>query len=351
MTKTKFVEDLSPGSVFVDVFLVQAFDKRTAKNGKQYATLSLRDRTGDVPARIWTERVGEDILDISRGSFLKVEARPELYRDEIQLTLVKYRVIEESEIQLEDFVPASKFDRDVLFEQLQNRIAAVRHPDIQHYLFGVTELYAVELRDCPAAKSKHQPYLGGLLEHVLSLVRNVDSAVDNYPGLDRDVLVAACIVHDIGKVQELTWRREIAYSPRGSLVGHVLQSFDILRASASGRVLQAPWFLHLEHIVASHHGQRAWGAARVPASREAWVFHLADYLDARMGLFDSIEDLARDEHGFTKFIPDLEGAAYFPPTRSYDHTVPVQQPAEPDRSCSPGLGHKVDEETRPESWI
>ena len=185
------------------------------------------------------------------------------------------------------------------------------------------------LRDCPAAKTMHQPYLGGLLEHILHIASLACHVCAVYPELDRDLLVAAAILHDIGKTQELSFERSIDYTRRGRLLGHVGIGLQVFAAAVER--WRAPRLLdpntrtaghpacacaecakldHLEHIIASHHGQRAWGALEVPQSREAIMFHLLDMIDSRMGGFDVWAALPVDGLGFTRYIPRLEAGAY-----------------------------------------
>jgi 3'-5' exoribonuclease len=172
-------------------------------------------------------------------------------------------------------------------------------------LRALIEDYRTQLQNAPAAWKKHQAYLGGLLEHILSLCGLAVAVSARYfPQLNRDVLIAACIVHDIGKVEELAYEDFIGYSRQGSLLGHIVQGSIIWSLYADR--LDPATRDHIAHIIVSHHGRRDWGSPQVPMTREAQIFHLLDMIDSRMGLLDNIFAAGVDANGFTQYDRGME---------------------------------------------
>lgn len=230
----------------------------------------------------------------------------------MQLNLRRIRKLARDEVQLEDFLPASKRDRNVMLSELQASLGTVGdgHPGLREALLRMVEVLAPALVNAPAAKSDHHGYLGDLLEHVLSLMGLAERICAHYPELDRDLLVAAAVLHDIGKVPELCYETVLGYARRGTLVivGHCVLGVEIL-SRYSGLLDQATRE-HLEHFIVSHHGQIEWGAVRLPMTREARVFHLLDMIDSQMAIMNTAFDHGTDGNGFTTFVPALRTALW-----------------------------------------
>ena len=296
--KTLFVSDISPDTgKLMDYFQVQQIDRKTKKDGAAYLTLVLGDRTGNCAAKMWDLPTNGDV--ICAGSFVKIEAEAGEYRDTLQLTLRKLRLAGPLEVSKDDYIPASKQDRNVLLEEVCDIACLILAPDLRSAVLALIAAHAEPLRDCPAAKSMHQPYLGGLMEHILGIARSAIAICTVYPQLDRDLLIAGAIVHDIGKLQELVFDSHIAYGRIGQLVGHVTLGAIIWDKFAQD--LDPVTKDHMAHIIASHHGQLEWGAAKVPQTREALVFHLLDQMNARLAGIDIALAKGMDEDGFTPF--------------------------------------------------
>lgn len=320
------------------------------KKGGTYWTLTLRDRTGTITAKIWDAKswVGGVPETNPRGTYLKVRAEASSYNDKTELTLRFVRLLNPATetVAVEDFVPVGPKDRFEVITRLRKEYEDIYHPGLRAvclHVFNDAGMYQA-LRDAPAAKGNHHAYVGGLVDHITSLVGLSYAVASNYEHvLDEDLLVAACLFHDIGKIRELSWDKFLGYTVEGMVVGHVVIGLEILDTlrfiyfeavdRAWGREHPAPdstelhdhvaahmeyiasartkWN-HLRHIVASHHGRLEWGAAKTPMTREAMVFHLCDMIDSRMGAFANSDEIPTDALGFTSWVRNLDGPVWRP---------------------------------------
>lgn len=295
--KTLFIDQLTAASGrIVDVFVVSQADTKAKKDGSPYLTLTLKDKTGSISAKLW--EIPADCI-IRAGDFIKVEGDVSTYKDMLQLTIKRVRVLDRSEVTIDDFLPVSKRDRDELLADVFELIELIERDDLRGAVGVFVNSLKPQLRDAPAAKSLHQPYLGGLMEHVLGIGRAAISVCAVYPALDQDILIAAAVVHDIGKLQELTWDTSIAYGRIGQLVGHV--TLGAIMWDKFAQELDPVTKDHVAHIIASHHGQLEYGAAKLPQTREAFVFNLLDQMDARLAGFEIAFAGGVDASGFTPF--------------------------------------------------
>lgn len=306
--KRIFVAEIvaSTGS-FIEQFQVGEVERRLKKDGQAFLSLTLKDRTGEIDGKLWDIPAG---LTIAEGEFVKVEAETGTYRDEVQLNIRRIRKLARDEVQLEDFLPVSKRDRNEMLSELRAALRTVGdgHPGLREALLQMVEELAPALMNAPAAKSNHHAYLGGLLEHVLSLIGLAERVCTHYPELDRDLMVAAAVLHDIGKMTELCYETVLGYARRGTLVGHCVLGVEIV-GRYSGLLDQATRE-HLEHFIVSHHGQIEWGAVKLPMTREARVFHLLDMIDSQMAIMNTAFDHGTDGNGFTTFVPALRSALW-----------------------------------------
>jgi 3'-5' exoribonuclease len=303
-----FIKNLKAGDTITDIFYVAVAEEKTARNNNSFLNLKLQDKSGQISAKIWDYKEGTGPV---LGQYVKVEALVEDYKGQLQLKLKRWRIVEALEVNSADFVPCSERDRGEMMMEVQEWVRRIDNPDLRNLVVRVVtdpEVYS-RLKDAPAAKGNHQPYLGGLLEHILNLCSLAESMAQHYADLDQDLLIAAAILHDIGKVIELEWDPAIRYSRRGLLLGHIVIGLQIVDRNMEERkdIIE-----HLEHIIASHHGLLEWGAAKVPMSREAVIFHLMDMIDSRMGGFDKIADLAVDDQGFTPYQQSFGSQVYMP---------------------------------------
>ncbi|WP_321471046.1 HD domain-containing protein [uncultured Paludibaculum sp.] len=297
---------------FIGVFQVTQADLKAKKDGAAFMSLKLRDKTGEVDAKLWTVPDG---LTVKAGDFAKVEAETGTYKDALQLKLLRVRVLDRAEVVVDDFIPASKRNRTEMLTQLYELVDIISNADLRAVLQTIIGDNAQRLMNAPAARKIHQAYLGGLLEHILNVSALARAVCHVYPDLDRDVLLAGLIVHDIGKLDELTYTDCIGTSRPGMLMGHIIQG-SILWDRYTHPVtytcpLDPATVDHVAHIIASHHGIKEWGAAVVPATREAQVAHLLDMIDSRLSIIgEALASQPLDTDGFTGKVYALDTALW-----------------------------------------
>ena len=283
--KSAYVADLKPDTIITSYFLVSDKELRTTREGKPFLRLELGDRSGTVIAHLWQD--AENLAaTFSRDDIVKVQARVENYRNKLQLALDKVRRAEPAEVDLADYFAHTTEDVEDLYRRLSAHAAAVKNPWLNRLLASFLEdpLIASRLKRAPAAKVMHHAYLGGLLEHVVSLCDLCRLVAGHYRELDADLLITGAVLHDIGKLEEFCYERAIYYSTEGQLLGHI-----ILEVEQVGRAMDAmagfPAELKtlVKHLLISHHGQYEFGSPKLPMTREALALSFLDDLDSKMG--------------------------------------------------------------------
>jgi len=307
--KSPFVDGLVPNELVTAQFLVLSKEIRQKKTGEPYLSLHLADRTGEIEGKMW-DNVAEVMHAFERDHFVKVKGLPQLYNNRSQFVIHRLRRMEDSEVDLADYFPCSERSPDEMFAELQGIIARIGNTHLRTLLtliFKDDELARL-YRIAPAAKTIHHACRGGLLEHVLSLCALGKMTAAHYPEVDPDLLVTGVILHDIGKVEELSYARSFGYSAEGQLLGHIVLGLRLV----GGKLAQLPGFPHklrtlLEHMIVSHHGELEFGSPKVPLFAEALLLHHLDNLDSKMNAMRSV--LRRDPHSdgeFTGWVASLE---------------------------------------------
>jgi 3'-5' exoribonuclease len=285
------VDRLSRGDRVQQVFLVQNSNFKQTRNSNFFIQAELRDRTGSVKAIRWE---ADRALFESFGAddFVRVTGRVEEFQQHPQIIIDKIEKVTDGEVDLEAFLPVSEFDIPTMEAELREFIAGVQNPHIRQLLdaFLADDEASMGLRRCPAGKALHHAAVGGLLEHIVSLARAASLICQNYPRLDRDVLLAGVVLHDIGKIRELSYSRNFKYTTIGQLVGHIGLGIAWVQDKARG-IPDFPESLleHLLHLIASHHGEPEFGAVKAPMTEEALTLHHLDNLDAKLDIYKRVE--------------------------------------------------------------
>lgn len=282
--RKKSVADIKDRDLVETVFLVKDKIMAMAKNGKPYLTLKLMDKTGEVDAKIW-DNADEVGALFDKNDFLAVRAKASVYLGKMQLIVSELKLVPESAVELSDFLPETDRDINAMVEELNLLLATLKDPELRRLLdsfFSDPELMA-QFRVAPAAKGMHHVYLGGLLEHSLAVAKLVDAIMPLYQGLNRDLLIAGALLHDIGKVREMTYLRCFDYTDEGKLIGHITIGVEMLQE----RICKLPGFpqelaMLLKHMILSHHGQYEYGSPKRPKTMEATILNYLDDLDSKI---------------------------------------------------------------------
>ncbi len=300
-----FVNQLKKGQAVESIFLVKEKNLTRTKAGNLYLALRLSDRTGEVEGRVWENALDFGAL-FTKDDFIKVRAEVDEFQGTLQLRILKLRKCEENEVGLDDFLPRTPLDMEKMFSEIKTIACAVQQPHLQKLLevFFADEDLMKKFKLAPAAKAVHHVYLGGLLEHTLSVVQLIRMIGPRYKGVDLDLLITSGILHDIGKVAELSFNRAFDYTDPGRLLGHILLTVEIV----SQKIMAIPEFpatlaILLKHNLLSHHGEYAFGSPKLPMTLEALLLHHIDDLDAKVNVFlNWIEKDKEDPSRWTSYL-------------------------------------------------
>jgi 3'-5' exoribonuclease len=336
--KSPYVGELEPNQIITTSFLVHVKEIRQKKSGEFFLSLTLGDRTGDLDAKMW-DNVAEVLDAFERDDFVKVKGMVQVFHNRPQLTIHKLRRMDESEIDFADYFPASKRDPEEMWRELQGIVAGVSNPHLKGLLEAMfaDEDIARRYRRAPAAKQIHHAFLGGLLDHVLSVCAMAKPAAAHYANIDYDLLITGVILHDIGKIYELSYERGFSYSEEGQLIGHISIAARMLSDKLRGLPDFPPRLRSLvEHMILSHHGQLEFGSPKLPQFPEALLLHYLDDMDSKMESMRALIERDRQVEGcFTSYNTALERVVlkkdrYLnPPPPAAAETRPPAPPAAP----------------------
>ncbi len=282
--KKIFVEALTPGDVIEDEFALAEKAVLQKRDGNQYLNVVLADRTGHIKGVVW-DNVQAIAAAAAAGDFVRVSGSVSEYRGTPQLVIKAMTAIGAEAVDPEDFLPATALDVDQLFERLVKLSRTFTTPWLSRLFeaFWQDEAFVAGFKKAPAAKRMHHAYIGGLLVHCLSMALLADKIAAHYNGLDRDLLIAGAILHDIGKLREFDYATAIDYSVEGRLLSHIVIGLEMLDAKLR-RIPDVPreGANLLKHMIVSHHGDPAFGALEPPKTIEAVVLHYIDDLDSKV---------------------------------------------------------------------
>lgn len=283
-----FIKDFRPSERFQGIFAMMNAQRGMTKTGKPYLKCLFRDKTGELPARMWS--VPDSLFSrIGAEGFVWAEGETQPYQGELQLIIHTIDPIEPSAKQLQELLPTTTKSIPGMFQEVVGVLGTLQHPAAkalaQTYLDD--EMLMDHFRHAPAARSMHHAYLGGLLEHTLQLLKVAEALLPLYPRLSRDVVLLGLFLHDLGKTRELSWETGFNYTDRGDLVGHIVEGAIMLHdksqqaMAAHGVRMPAGFITVLQHIILSHHGIPEYGAAKIPSTPEAIFISILDNLDAK----------------------------------------------------------------------
>jgi 3'-5' exoribonuclease len=291
------------------VFLASEKQLRPNRNGNLYLQLDLSDRSGSIGARMWNASEA-DYRGFENGDYVRVEGSTQLFQGTIQLIASSIRKALTSDVNPDDFMILGSKEIDRMVVQLSGMLRKMRDPHLVNLAecFLVDDDFMRKFSRAPAGVKNHHAYIGGLIEHVVKLMELVSQVAPLYPSVNPDVLLMGAFIHDMGKIDELTYERDFAYSDEGQLIGHVVMAVGILEKKLreverlSGEPVPDDLALRLKHMIVSHHGQYEYGSPKLPMTLEAVALHQLDNLDAKLHAFDQlIRDDPNVESGWTTF--------------------------------------------------
>jgi|CXWL01.1.fsa_nt_gi 3'-5' exoribonuclease len=306
------VADLRPGMQAGSVFVVKKCVRREQPNGAPFLLFQFSDRTGQINGVLWDERLATDAL-VTSGDLAFVQGDVQTYQNTRQIRVRRIELADPAAYDLSEFLPRSQCDVEALWQRVLARIDAVQDPFLKR-LYGdlfQDPAFAARYRMAPAGKGWHHAYVGGLLEHAVSMLEIAAVLERQHPAMNADLVAGGVLLHDVGKIDELALRSHIEYTLSGRLVGHLVQGCMLI-GRAMDRIEGFPEELRLRllHILVSHHGALDRGSPKVPMTLEAVVVHLIDHLDSQAHGVDAVVARGAGEDGWTENVKLLDRFLY-----------------------------------------
>ena len=345
MLQKQFISELTANQSISTTFLVKLKEMRNKKTGGQYAFMVLADRTGEITGQ-WWDNFEDSIDTFERDDIVFTRAAVNVYRNQLQLSLHRMRKCADSEYDLAHYFPTTKYDVNEMFAELLTIIGGFQNEYLKQLLTNIfaDETTVAKFKKAPAAKTMHHPYLGGLLEHTLSLVRLAHKVGSHYPGIDLDLLQTGAVLHDFGKIDELSYERGFGYTNEGQMIGHLTME-TIMVHDHIKQVAGFPDELrrHLLHLLLTHHGKLEYGSPKLPSTPEALLLSYLDDLDSKV---EAMQRLIAEPHAtgdWTRMTPMFERSIYRVRTIETPQPEPLPIQAETPKASEP----KAEKEPRP----
>lgn len=309
----KLVAELKDGDQFDQVFLLRSRTLREARNGSLYMLLELADRSGRIDGRLWD--ASQKLFDtLPTDKFVHAKGRIELYQAKLQAAVNWIEPAKDADIDVAEFLPATNKNVGQMMKRLTEIVESIKGAGLRDLLasfLGDAE-FAKKFRTAPAAVEYHHACIGGLLEHTLSVTEMALLAASHYPDLDRDILIAGAIMHDAGKIEELSFEKSFSYTDAGQLVGHLYIGSRMIEERAKQiKTLKPETLALLTHLVLSHHGEYEFHSPTLPMTAEAITIHYLDNLDAKMNAFHNAMLKDRDsDSNWTEYNRMFERRLY-----------------------------------------
>lgn len=308
----KGITKLQPGEQVDQYLLIKEAKKGVTTVGKPFMSLLLQDRSGDIEAKLWdTNEEHEQMYQAQ--VIVRVGGEIHDYRGKNQLRVKQIRVARSEEgVSISDLLPSSATPKEELYEELTKFFFDIKNPVISRITRHITKKYQEQILIFPAATKNHHDYASGLLDHVVSMLRLSRSICDLYPTLNRDLMYSGVILHDIGKVVELTGPVGTAYTVEGNLLGHISIMVNEIGIAAKELDVEGEEVMLLQHLVLSHHGKEEWGSPKKPMIQEAEILHYIDNIDAKMNMLTRALDRTNPGE-FTERLFPLDNRSFYKP--------------------------------------
>ncbi|MGM9988912.1 MAG: 3'-5' exoribonuclease YhaM [Bacillaceae bacterium] len=309
----KRIYDHEVGEQLDTYALIKAVSKGTATSGRPYLTITLQDQSGEIDAKLWDAKP-QDEENYVPQTIVKVVAEMQSYRQRAQLKILNMRVTgPEDDVQVEEFIEKAPIPKDEMLQILRQYVSEMHNPTIKAITSELIKRYKTQFLEYPAATKNHHEFFSGLAYHVVSMLKLATAIADLYPSLNRDLLYSGIILHDLGKVIELSGPIGTTYTVEGNLLGHISIMVNEIGKVAEALELEGEEVTVLQHIVLTHHGKPEWGSPKAPLIKEAEIIHYIDNLDAKMNMMDRA--LQRTNPGeFAERVFALENRAFYKPS-------------------------------------
>ncbi|MFN0056763.1 MAG: 3'-5' exoribonuclease YhaM family protein [Planctomycetales bacterium] len=308
MSSRRFINTLSDGDSVEEVYLLTDKQLRANRNAALYLLVELRDKTGAISARMWNV-TEEGVAHVNPGDFVHVKGKVQLYQGSLQMIVSAIQTVPTERLDPSDFVRSSGRDLGKLSVRLRELLQSIDEPSLRALMdcFLIDEPLMAAFSAAPAGMKAHHAYAGGLLEHVVNMLEIAHRIVDLLPGVDRNLLLAGILLHDIGKTRELAYETGCSYTDEGQLLGHLVIAVEMLsqKIAEVERLTDEPFpaelTLRLKHMIVSHHGTYEFGSPKLPMTPEGIALHHIDNLDAKVHEFS--RDIADDPNPLASFTP------------------------------------------------
>lgn len=268
-------------------FLVVSFTKLTSTNGNQYANIELQDKTGKIEGKKWSID-SEDIYVFTPGNIVSINGEVLLYKGNLQVKIYSGRELDKRAVDLSRFLIQSDYSLENLKERYNSLLNQIEDSEINNLVKTIFAKYEREIFSYPAAKTNHHNYLRGLITHSISMAEIASFVGSKYDNINLDILIAGALLHDIGKIIELSGPEITTYTTEGQLLGHISIGFSMLKDECNKLNIDKEKATQLQHIVLSHHGKFEYGSPVLPATKEAILLSMIDDMDAKMELADNV---------------------------------------------------------------
>ena len=298
----------------IDMFLlIKQATKGVTQQGSPFMTLILQDKSGDLEAKLWD--AGEEQAQMYQGAtIVKVGGEIHEYRGKNQLRLKAIRPVKEEEgVTIADLVPSAEKSKEVLMDELMQYFFEMKNPQIQRVTRHLLKKLQADFSFYPAATRNHHDYVLGFLDHVVSMLKLGKAIAELYPTLNKDLLYAGIILHDVGKVIELSGPVGTQYTIEGNLLGHITIMVNEISKAAEELEIEGEEVMLLQHMVLSHHGKEEWGSPKRPMLKEAEILHYIDNIDAKMNMLNRV--MSKTTPGeFSERVFPLDNRSFYKPT-------------------------------------
>ena len=276
-----FIDGMNAGGFYI----VKNSLKGVTTNGLTYLTITLQDSSGTIEAKKWQVN-NDDIDTFKMGNVVYIDGEVIDYKDKLQVKIFGGNVVNPKNADMDSLIPASKFKKDELIDKLKVFLSSIKNEKLKKIVYDIFSIYKEKFISYPAAVSNHHDFLRGLMEHTVSMCEIAKMISSHYSSLNYDLLISGCLLHDIGKCEELSGVIATTYTKEGSLIGHLVIGAILIDESAKRLNIEGEEVTLLKHLILSHHGKLEFGSPIPPLTREALILNMIDEMDSKMMALD-----------------------------------------------------------------